>query len=202
MHRYNNSVKINLKKFTTTALGQKKLPLTFKQKKKCIKRLTNFTSNWDELSKKRITKLFQQYFLKVRPVREKIVNFTLKNLLTYLHLFNILCKFKSYIIYTHAQTTQLCWILSRWIREHFYVNKLQPVCVGDWLLYTKTNYYRGGGGASHLTLHCIMMPAKTAVSHRLRRFATSDVCTSATEIPYLWRKFCPESGSLIGRRSN
>ena len=47
-----------------------------------------------------------------------------------------------------------------------------------------------------------MMPAKTAVSHRLRRFATSDVCTSATEIPYLWRKFCPESGSLIGRRSN
>ena len=145
MHRYNNSVKINLKNSQLPPWGWKKLPLTFKQKKKCIKRLTNFTSNWDELSKKRITKLFQQYFLKVRP-SGKIVNFTLKNLLTYLHLFNILCKFKSYIIYTHAQTTQLCWILSRWIREHFYVNKLQPVCVGDWLLYTKTNYYQGGRG--------------------------------------------------------
>ena len=129
-------------------------------------------------------KTISTIFSKSKARTCKIVNFTLKNLLTYLHLFNILCKFKSYIIYTHAQTTQLCWILSRWIREHFYVNKLQPVCVGDWLLYTKTNYYRGGGGASHLTLHCIMMPAKTAVSHRLRGFATSDVCTSATEILY------------------
>ena len=165
-------------------MGQKKLPLTFKQKKKCIKRLTNFTSNWDELSKKRITKLFQQYFLKVRPVREKIVNFTLKNLLTYLHLFNILCKFKSYIIYTHAQTTQLCWILSRWIREHFYVNKLQPVCVGDWLLYTKTNYYQGGGGgASHLTLNCIIRLLSNDAMRKQSSLTAWDVSPQATSAP-------------------
>ena len=183
MHRYNNSVKINLKNSQLPPWGKKKLPPTFKQKKKCIKRLTNFTSNWDELSKKRITKLFQQYFLKVRP-SGKIVNFTLKNLLTYLHLFNILCKFKSYIIYTHAQTTQLCWILSRWIREHFYVNKLQPVCVGDWLLYTKTNYYQGGGGgASHLTLHCIIRLLYNDAMRKQSSLNAWDVSPQATSAP-------------------
>ena len=42
MHRYNNSVKINLKKFTTTALGLKKITTNIQTKKEMYKKAYQF----------------------------------------------------------------------------------------------------------------------------------------------------------------
>ena len=42
MHRYNNSVKINLKKFTTTALGQKKITTNIQTKTEMHKKAYQF----------------------------------------------------------------------------------------------------------------------------------------------------------------